>query len=177
VYTVIMMRCTKMFTVLALVAPLAVGVSLTSAFTASEVSADVEYTDLCGTTRYNCPYASVYDSPVLRADVCWDGETVILKGASDCSSGRPYHVTWGVVLDSRTLEVQPIEAVPDTCDANYCVSCDITPGTILEDGVACCNPKTGTCTNPDANGVCTYGDVTWCKKLEDNGDGTVTCHE
>jgi hypothetical protein len=173
-----MMRCTKMFSVLALVAPLAVGVSLASAFTASEVSAEVEYASLCESTMSLCPYASVDDTPVLRADVCWDGDVVILKGASDCSSGRPYHVTWGVVVDPLTLEVQPIAAVPDTCGANYCVPPgQISPGTILDDGVACCDPKTGTCTNPDTNGVCTYGDVTWCKKLENNGDGTVTCHE
>jgi hypothetical protein len=48
---------------------------------------------------------------------------------------------------------------------------------LLEDGVACCNPNTGECTAPDANGNCTVGDITWCKELETNGNGTVTCHE
>jgi hypothetical protein len=58
------------------------------------------------------------------------------------------------------------------------VPCEQSDGTLpWEDGVACCDPDTGACVQPNPNGTCPEGDVTWCKELEDNGDNTVTCHE
>ena len=79
-------------------------------------------------------------------------------------------------VDGLSLEVVAYKPLMDTCDAGYCVIGDVDPGA-LGDGVACCDPKTGDCTETDGNGNCPVGDVTWCKDLETHGDGTVTCHE
>jgi hypothetical protein len=167
-----------MFSVLALVAPLAVGAVLASPLaTLSEAAATEALPNLCEATRGVCVHSAIGDAPLLRADVCWDGELVTLKGATECGGGRPYHLSFGYVADPLTNEILAYAPLPDTCDLGVCAVDQIGPNTILSDGVACCNPSTGVCEAPDGNGSCTAGDITWCTSLEANGDGTVTCHE
>lgn len=173
------MRCKEMFTVLALVAPLAVGAVMASPITTvSEATAASGLPNLCSTTSGLCEAVPAEEAPELRTNVCWDGKYVKLKGTSTCTNGgRAYYLEHGIILDSTTNLVLPLAAVIDTCVAGYCMPNELDTTDIITDGVACCNPKTGECEPPDENGVCTFGDITWCKKLEDNGDGTVTCHE
>src|SRR5690606_36025248 len=117
-------------------------------------------------------------APELRSNVCWNGVSVTLMGPNGCgSAGLAYYLEHGLVIDPLSNLVLAIQPVIDTCDAGFCVPNQINPGEELIDGVACCNPKSGECKAPDENGVCNFGDITWCKKLENNGDGTVTCHE
>jgi hypothetical protein len=131
--------------------------------------------ELCEHTTGVCIYTSMDAAPVLGSDVCWDGYDITLAGPRGCdSSSFQYHLRYGIRDASGYIDAY--EPVPDTCDLGYCTPGEIGAGPYA-DGVACCNPKTGTCTAPDANGICAYGDVTWCKKVENNGDGTVTCHE
>jgi hypothetical protein len=174
-----MMRCKEMFSVLALVAPLAVVAFVASPTPlVSEASAARGLPSLCSSTVGVCTVQSVNHAPALQANVCWDGRITTLMPAGGCTGdGRGYVITHGYVEDPTTNVVFPIAAVMDTCDAGFCVPGEVMAGTILTDGVACCNPKTGECEAPDGDGLCTYGDITWCEKVEDNGDGTVTCHE
>ncbi|MFO7564629.1 MAG: hypothetical protein R6X02_18445 [Enhygromyxa sp.] len=119
------------------------------------------------------------DAPAMEANVCWDGRTVTLMGATGCPTGSSgYRITHGIVEDPTTNVVLAIAAVMDTCDAGFCEPPgEITASSDLIDGVACCNPKTGECQAANEDGVCSTGDITWCSKLEDNGDGTITCYE
>ena len=171
-YNDFMMHVNQLFTGLALLAPLAL--ALVAPPVASDAQASTR-TDLCTNTRA-CAYAPIDEVPTLDAEVCWDGETVTLM-VGDCgSNARPYTLRSGEVVDAVTLEVAAYAGLLDTCELGYCVVDKIDPGA-LGDGVACCDPRTGDCTEPDANGNCPVGDITWCKQLETNGDGTVTCHE
>lgn len=174
-----MMRCKEMFSVLALVAPLAVAAFVASPTTlVSEASAARGLSSLCSSTVGICAIQSVNHAPALQANVCWDGRTTTLMPAGGCPAGvGAYSITHGIIEDPTTNVVFPIAAVIDTCDAGFCKPNQLQAGTILTDGVACCNPKTGECEAPDDDGLCSYGDITWCEKVEDNGDGTVTCHE
>lgn len=180
VYLVNIMRCKQMFSVLGLIAPLAVGLVMASPFsTVSEASAEGTLTELCSSTVGACEPCAMEDAPVLRTEVCWDGRKATLKHSDgECAElGRPYHLDFGYVIEPISGEILPLLPLADTCRQGYCQPMGtIDPGT-LDDGVACCNPKTGECSAPDQNGICGVGDVTWCKTLEDNGDGTVTCHE
>lgn len=168
-----------MSSVLALVAPLALGAVMASPITTvSSASADEWAPNLCEGTRGVCIYVPVTAAPVLRADVCWNGETTKLMGSSGCATdGVRYHLSYGEVSDPITNTVLAYSPVKNTCDLGLCVPDELDAGDIIVDGVACCNPKTHVCEAPDENGLCTVGDVTWCEKLEDNGDGTITCHE
>ena len=68
-----------MSSVLALVAPLAIGAVMASpALTPSEASATGELPNLCESTRGVCVYTSMVSAPVLRANVCWNGYTTKL---------------------------------------------------------------------------------------------------
>jgi hypothetical protein len=176
-----MTRCKEMFSVLALLAPIALVAFVASPKTGiSEASASRGLPSLCQSTVGVCEVQSVNDAPELAANVCWDSrsEILTLMPAAGCTGeGRGYSVTHGFVADPTSNVVFPIAAVIDTCEAGFCVPNQLDPGASLIDGVACCNPKTGECEAADSKGMCSFGDVTWCEKLEDNGDGTVTCHE
>ena len=169
-YNDFMMHVDKLFTGLALSAPLVIALAASSAPTTVRA---FDRTDLCTNTRACAP--SSEEAPTIDAEVCWDGEIVTLKVGECAPDARAYHLRAGEVVDAQTLEVAAYNPLIDTCAAGYCMS-GINPGG-LGDGVACCDPKTGECTEPDGNGNCPVGDVTWCKELENNGDGTVTCHE
>lgn len=172
------MRRKQMFSVLALVAPLAIGAVMASPIaTVSNASAEGWLPNLCESTRGACMYTSMNAAPVLRADVCWDGERTTLKGTAGCVSGRGYYLTYGEVADPSKNLVIAYSPLKDTCALGFCVADEIDASTVIDDGVACCNPKTGVCEAPDEDGLCSVGDITWCEKLEDNGDGTITCHE
>jgi hypothetical protein len=181
-----MMRCKKLLSVVALALPLAVGAGLLS-LAPSSADAFTEAPELCFATgigyegmsgTYGCVYGPP-TSPLLVAEVCYDNGVSRLKGTSPCvGKERTYTVKYGEVVNPLTGEIVAYAPVADACTiANVvCLPSDInTAG--LADGVACCNPDTGECTQPDANGNCTVGDITWCKELEDNGNGSVTCHE
>jgi hypothetical protein len=171
---------------IALIAPVfgaAVATSTTSNFAVAAVAAP----DLCNATgidarpdddtigRGGCVYAA-WDAPVLSADVCWDGKVAKIKGTAPCLGySRAYHVRNGEVLDPQTGVVAAYAPLPNTCEI---VACEPNfQEQPLEDGLACCDPKTGDCFAPDANGMCTVGDITWCKEVEKHNNGTVTCHE
>ena len=172
------MRRKQMFSVLALVAPLAIGAVMASPITTvSDASAEGWLPNLCESTRGVCMYTSIQSAPVLRANVCWDGTRTTLMGPAGCVSGRGYYLSFGELADPTTNTVLPYSPLKDTCDLGFCVAGELDASDIIVDGVACCNPKTGVCEAPDEDGLCTVGDITWCEKLEDNGDGTVTCHE
>jgi hypothetical protein len=177
-----MMRCTKMFSLVALSTAFAGGLALVS-MTGTATAAPAT-PDLCVSTGVSfntnqsggCVYSST-DAPLLSLDVCWDGSTARVKGPSGCPTKQAtYHVKYGDVIDPVTSEVIGYAPVPDACDVVVCEPSDINSAG-LEDGIACCNPNTGECWAPDANGKCTVGDITWCKEVEANGNGTVTCHE
>lgn len=173
------MRRKQMFSVLAVVAPLAIGaVTASPIVMVSNASAEEVLPNLCESTREVCEHTSINTAPVLRANVCWNGETTKLMGTSGCGmNGRGYYLSFGEVADPLTNTVIAYSPLKDTCDLGFCVVDEINASTIIIDGVACCSPKTGVCEAPDEDGLCTVGDITWCEKLEDNGDGTVTCHE
>jgi hypothetical protein len=122
-----------------------------------------------------CRYAA-WDAPALEADVCWDGQLATLKGSAPCSGkGRVYHVRSGEVLDPTTGEVAAYAPLTNACELVPCAPS--YEALALGDGTACCDPNTGDCTSPDADGMCIVGDITWCKELETHNDGTVTCHQ
>jgi hypothetical protein len=173
-----MMRRKQMFSVLALVAPFAVGAVMASPIvTVSNASAQEVAPNLCENTRYVCEHTSINAAPVLRANVCWDGVRTTLAGSGGCSTGSLFYLSFGEVVDPLTNTVAAYSPLKDTCEMGYCSPDGIDASDIIIDGVACCNPKTGVCEAPDEDGLCTVGDITWCEKLEDNGDGTITCHE
>lgn len=171
-----MMRCKQVFSVLAFVAPFAVAAVVASPVASSEAKADGSLPILCESTQA-CEIVPMDEAVLLRDDVCWDGERTTMMGEGECDSGRPYHLTFGYVIDPITNDVLAQSPAIDTCVAGYCVADQLDPGTLLADGVACCNPKSGQCTAPEENDYCPVGDVTWCKQIEENGDGTITCHE
>lgn len=175
-----------MFSVMALVVPFAVAAVVTTTTSNSAVAAK-ESPDLCIATgidarpddddvgRGGCVYAA-QDAPVLEADVCWDGRLAMLKGTAPCSGySRAFHVRNGEVLDPQTGEVAAYAPLADTCNIVPCVP--MFEPQAVEDGLACCDPQTGDCLSPDANGNCSVGTITWCKELETHNDGTVTCYE
>ncbi|WP_146662566.1 hypothetical protein [Enhygromyxa salina] len=181
-----MLHTKQLFSIIALVAPFAIAAVATSMSSSSAVAA-VQGPDLCIATgidarpdddkvgRGGCVYAAP-DAPVLEADVCWDGKLATLKGTAPCLGyKRAYHVRHGEVLDPQTGEVAAYAPLADTCGIVPCSQ--MFQPVPVEDGTACCDPKTGDCFAPDANGNCTVGDITWCKELEKHNDGTVTCYE
>lgn len=181
-YIEIMMRCTKMFSLVALSSAFAGGLALVS-LTGTATAAPA-IPDLCVATgvQFNpllwhsgCVYSST-DAPLLDLDVCWDGSTARLKSSAGCPNKQAtYHVQYGEVVEPLTSQVIGFAPLPDACDMVVCEPSDINSNP-LEDGVACCNPNTGECWAPDANGKCTGGEITWCKELENN-NGAITCHE
>jgi hypothetical protein len=141
----------------------------------SYAEAQLAPAELCEHTTGVCIYTSMDDAPVFRSDVCWDGYAITLAGPRGCDSTSVlYHLRYG--LRDASGFIDAYEPVPDTCDLGYCTSGEVGAGPYA-DGVACCNADTKKCWSPDANGVCQTGDITWCKKIEKNGDGTLTCHE
>lgn len=173
------MRRKQMFSVLALVAPLAIASVMASPIsTVSNASAAVMLPNLCESTHGVCEYTSIQTAPFLNSNVCWNGRTTTLMGTAGCPAGfRAYHLYFGEVADPTDNLVIAYSPLKSTCDLGFCVAGELDASDIIIDGVACCNPKTGVCETPDDDGACTVGDITWCEKLEDNGDGTVTCHE
>lgn len=173
------MRRKQMFSVLALVAPLAIGAAMASPIiTVSNASAEGWLPNLCESTRNVCIHTLITTAPVLRANVCWDGTDTKLMGSTGCPTGSfGYYLTYGEVADPNTNTVLPYSPLKNTCDLGVCAVGEIGANDIIIDGVACCNPKTGECKAPDEDGACMVGDITWCEKIEDNGDGTITCHE
>lgn len=178
-----MMRCTKMFSLIALTSAFAGGlalVSLTGTATAAPATPD-----LCVVTGVQlnpsqgnggCVYSDT-NAPVLDLDVCWDGSTARIKGTVGCPLRQAtYHVKYGDVIEPLTGEVIGYAPLASACDVVVCEPSDINSQD-FDDGVACCNPNTGECWAPDAQGNCSVGDVTWCKEIENNGNGTITCHE
>jgi hypothetical protein len=174
---------TKMFSLFALTFAFAGGLALVS-FTGTATAAPI-IADLCvatgikleaGVGRGGCVYASP-DSPQLNVNVCWDGTTARIKGLTACPGNqRTYTAKYGDVVNPLSGEIVAYAPLADACDLVPCLPSDDN-SLPFDDGVACCNPDTGDCWAPDANGNCTVGDITWCKELENNGNGTVTCHE
>jgi hypothetical protein len=178
-----MMRCTKMFSLIALTSAFAGGLALVSlSDTATAASATP---DLCAATGSKvqgstkpagCVYSDI-NVPLLNLDVCWDGSTARLKGPLACPRGQAkYNAKYGEVVNPLNNQVIAYAPLPSACEVVACEPLDLNAPEV-DDGVACCNPVTGVCSPPDANGNCTVGEITWCKQLENNGNGTVTCHE
>lgn len=178
-----MMRCTKMFSLIALPAAFAGGLafmSLTNTATAARA-----VPDLCVATGVQidptqggggCVYSDG-DVPLLSLDVCWDGTTARIKGGLTCPNRQvTYHVKYGDVINPMSGEVIGYAPLPDACEV---VACEPSNYESLpyEDGIACCDPETGACVAP-VNGNCPGGgEITWCKELEENPDNSITCHE
>jgi hypothetical protein len=178
------MRCTKMFSLIALTSAFAGGLALISL--TDTAMAGPATPDLCvatgvqvipGEGKGGCVYSDT-NAPLLSLDVCWDGHTAHIKNPVTGCPGYEvtYTVKYGDVIEPVTGEVIGYAPVTDACDVVVCEPSDINSQQFV-DGVACCNPNTGDCWAPDANGNCTVGEITWCKELENNGNGTVTCHE
>jgi hypothetical protein len=184
VYIEIMMRCTKMVSLIALVSAFAGGLAFVSLTGTAAATRAVP--DLCVATGVQidpsqggagCVYSDS-SVPVLSVDVCWDGTTARIKGGLSCPAKQAtYHVKYGDVINPTTGEVLGYAPLPDACEVVACEASDVE-SLALEDGVACCNPDTGDCWAPDANGNCLGGgEITWCKELEENPDNSITCHE
>jgi hypothetical protein len=167
----------QMSSVFAFLAPISLTTAVVLSLASSEVEATGSYPNLCDSTRGVCVTVPFADVPRLDQNVCWNGVTAKLKGSGACTIGRAYTVGFGYVSDPLTNTVVALAPVIDTCAAGYCVEGLIDSGEVYEDGVACCNAATGDCSSPNAEGLCTAGDITWCETIEDNGDGTITCHE
>jgi hypothetical protein len=181
VYIENMMRCTKMFSLIALTSAFAGGLALVSM--SSTATAGTATPDLCvatgvefGAKLGGCEYSDT-NAPLLNLEVCWDGQTARLKAGSTCPGRQlTYHAKYGELLDPTTGVIAAYAPLPNACELVECAPHDINaPET--DDGVACCNPNTGDCWAPDANGNCTVGDITWCEEIKNNANGTVTCHE
>lgn len=179
-----MMRCTKMFSLIALTSAFAGGlmlVSLTNTATAAPavpdlcVATGVQFS--AGQTNKGCVYSDT-NAPVLGLNVCWDGSTARIKTALGCPSKQAtYFVKYGEVISPLTSQVIGYAPLPDACELVVCEASNVD-SLGYDDGVACCNPGTGDCFPPNANGSCPEGgEITWCKELENNPDNTVTCHE
>jgi hypothetical protein len=177
-----MMRCTKMFSLIALTSAFAGALALVS-MTGTATAAPAT-PDLCVATGVQsglhsaggCVYSDT-NAPLLSLNVCWDGTTARLKGALGCPSKQAtYFVKYGEVVGPLDGEVIGYAPLPDACEVVVCEPSEVG-APLIEDGIACCNPNTGECTAPDSNGNCTVGDITWCKELETNADDTITCHE
>ncbi len=170
-----MMRCKKLSSIVALVAPIAVAALLAAPVAPVEVEAASTYSDLCEVTNECIPTPRT-EAVGFASDVCWDGVTVTVMGAGGCTSGRPFTLEHGFVDDPVANTVYPMLPVGDACDAGYCTVGDVDASNLLGEGAACCNPKTNVCKSIDDED-CTVGEILWCKNVEDNGDGTITCHE
>lgn len=178
-----MMRCTKMFSLVALTSAFAGGlafVSLTNTATATPATPD-----LCVAVGAEidpdhgngaCLYSST-DAPLLNLDVCWDGTTARIKPVLGCPTKQAtYSVKYGEVINPLSNEIVAYAPLPDACELVPCEPSDYNSN-FLVDGVACCDPVTGFCSAPDAEGNCSDGgEITWCKEIEVN-NGTLTCHE
>jgi hypothetical protein len=180
VYIENMMRCTKMFSLIALTSAFAGGLALVSM--SDTATAGSATPDLCvatgveyGTTAGGCEYSDT-NAPLLNLEVCWDGQTARLKGGLTCPGRQlTYHAKYGELLDPTTGVIAAYAPLPDACQVADCLPSDIN-SQALEDGLACCTPE-GACVNPNPNGTCPEGDITWCKELENKENGTVNCHE
>jgi hypothetical protein len=169
-----MMSRNKMFSVLALVAPLAIGAFVVSPVTTvSEASAAGLLPNLCEVSSGACEYTSINSAPVLNANVCWNGTAVTLMGMSGCADPRQaYYLTYGIVADPITNIVVAFSPLKDACDMGHCVSGQLDAGTIVTDDPICCEGD-----------VCKFlvgnceGEIDWCTQTEAHEDGTVTCHD
>jgi hypothetical protein len=177
-----MMRCTKMFSLIALTSAFAGGLALVSL--GGHATAATATPDLClaigakppGSTG-SCWYADSNAVPGLNLDVCWDGSTARIKGALSCPRGQvKYHAKYGEVVNPLNGQIIAYAPVPNACEVGVCEPSDVN-SQAFDDGIACCNPITGACQPTNAAGGCDQGQITWCKELENNGNGTVTCHE
>jgi hypothetical protein len=178
-----MMRCTKMFSLVALTSAFAGGlafVSLTNTATAEDAMPDlcvaVGATIDLELAIGGCLYSST-DAPLLNLDVCWDGNTARIKPSLGCPAKQAtYNVKYGEVINPLSNEVIGYAPLPDACELVPCEPSDYNSQALV-DGVACCDPNTGECTAPDANGNCIGGEITWCKEIEVNSEGNLICHE
>ena len=170
-----MMRCKQMVSVLALVAPLAVVAVVGSPAASSDAEAATTHANLCEVTRGVCVVVPKTDAVAFDSAVCWDGEQTTVMGAGGCVSGRPFSLSYGFIDDPIANTVLAMTPVGDACGAGYCASGAIDPGALLDEGAACCNSDTGVCTELGDKGC--FGEILWCKNVEDKGDGTITCHE
>lgn len=180
-----MTRCKTILSLVALVVPFAVGATLLST-SSTPAMASTTSTDFCAGTGSKFEWQTstegcVYSPPTAAAfdgEVCWNGVSARAKGAGAClTTELQYHLQHGEVIDPLTGLVAAYAPVPDACDVLLDGCGEYQGVEELVDGYACCNPKTGDCFAPDENGDCTVGEVTWCKDLEDNGEGGVNCHE
>lgn len=140
------------------------------------LSADVDasqYRPFCGSHLDACEYTGP-DAPVLRADVCWDGNQAILE-VGDCPTGSwPYHVDYGEVLDPLTNEVQAYVPLDWACDVpDICVAGP--PPQEASSVPICCYGST--CYEPTDDGCPAGSTAVMCKSGVSNLDGTVTCFE
>jgi hypothetical protein len=183
VYIEIMMRCTKMFSLIALTSAFAGGLALVSLTDTATAATAVP--DLCVATGSKLPGSTgpggcVYsdtNAPLLDLDVCWDGYTARLKGPLACPSRQiKYRAKYGEVINPLTSQVLGYAPLPDACEVVPCEPSD-WESYDNEDGVACCSPVTGNCVEPNPNGTCPGGnEITWCKEKE-IVNGAVICHE
>jgi hypothetical protein len=180
VYIENMMRCTKMFSLIALTSAFAGGLALVSM--SDTATAGTAIPDLCvatgvhyGAKAGGCEYSNT-NAPLLNLPVCWDGQAARIKVGATCPGRQlTYFAKYGELLDPTTGVIAAYAPLPNACQVGACM-----PGGLdfdYDDGVACCNPNTGDCWAPDANGNCTVGDITWCEEIKNNANGTVTCYE
>lgn len=133
------------------------------------------YKYMCTSIPSACVYAPS-SAPQLNADVCFDGTTVTLKGASDCATGSyPFWLDAGEVIDPVTNEVAAYIPLPDACSMGFCVA----GGGTGEPGAMCCDPSSGDCTETD--NVCPSTEIAvWCDDGEtpsQGQNGEWECHE
>lgn len=134
------------------------------------------YRYLCTSIPSACEYAPP-TAPSLKADVCWNGTTAVLKKAPPCPTGSwPYYVDAGEV-DPVTNVVTAYIPLDDACDLNFCVV--RPPGADpVEPGAMCCGGST--CTELAPGTTCGGDTVTvWCHEGEEvqNQNGEWVCYE
>lgn len=140
------------------------------------VSADVDasqYRNLCDSISGVCEYGPP-DSPLLRADVCWDGSQATLKSGECPSDSRAYHLDYGEVLDPTLGLVQGYIPLDWACDQpGICVDEPVPPQAAMIP--ICCDD--GECF-PMGDDGCPQGSAKLlCASGVSNTDGTITCFE
>ena len=139
------------------------------------------YHPLCGTFLGVETGACIYappSAPVLRADVCSDGVTTVLKGTEACATGlSAYYAEHGEVLDPNLGTVQGYVPLDDACDQGQCVPKPLG-APVGEEGPVCCPIAGGECS--PATSTCGTDEIAlWCddNQVPENNDGTWECHE
>jgi hypothetical protein len=110
-------------------------------------------------------------APVYNADVCCTDSSCVkpIRGACATTQKR-FYCELGEV--NAVGVVSCYFEVPNYCDV---VPCELEVGGGPQEAKICC--EFGICTLYASGDSCEAANIYHCNSYEDNGDGTVTCHD